>query len=515
MEAKAKKDEPIVLSPHDAFVYETQRHLEKLSMDPRTTDKHYVAAFNKINEGLNQWPHSRGLQYLLGTLALFMGNSGLAISLLRYCMTPQTEKEGSIVRAPNAWNNLAGAYKAEHDDEMAEECYMRSVACALNENGENKATELANAYHGIASLYINRGMPERVMHWAEKALAHNPEDRFALWNKGLAHLELGEFGPGFDLYDRAGFMEGQGKPRDRKLKEYGGKLQKWEGQRGVTVVCYGEQGVGDEIMFFSMLPDLMKDCKVIIECDPRIEGILKVSFPGVPIYPTSGIDDPYDWLKNHPECTHYIACGSLGKFYRRKREDFPGTPYLKAEPWLVDKWAEIMKDVPRPRIGLSWAGGLKKTRMDKRSLALPMLKPILDQDATFFSLQYHPIAADHCAQYGTDINKPIFHWGDVVGGPGSGYSDTAAFLSQLDLVVTVNTSLVHLCGSLGVPTLCLTPTMRAWRYGGKSGPSYWYNSVEQINQTKEGHWESVIAEAARRVKALVDKTKLDETQEAA
>ena len=325
MEAEAKTNKPVVLNEHDSAVVKMQRALEELTGSQYATDAQHAAIEQKMDELLNRWPHSRPLQYLAGTHAMIIGKHGKAIPLLYYCMMPQLEKPGQSFQAPNAWTNLAAAYKAEHNDEMAEHCYMQSLANAMKEKDPERQLAMANSFHGLASLYVNRGMPEKILHWAEKALVHNPEDRFALWNKGLAHLELGEFGPGFDLYDRAGFMEGQGKPRDRKLKEYGGKLQRWEGQRGVTVVCYGEQGVGDEIMFFSMLPDLMKDCNVIIECDPRIEGILKVSFPGVPIYPTSGIDDPYDWLKNHPECTHYIACGSLGKFYRRKREDFPGS----------------------------------------------------------------------------------------------------------------------------------------------------------------------------------------------
>lgn len=505
MEAMEKPEVPAP-SEHDITVAGIERDLKALSNDIRATPQMWQAAEHKLHKALSRWPDSTPLQFYLGTLFQVTDRPGAAIALIGASMGRPPKPGAPLLAGPDPWLNIAGSYKIEHNDAEAEEAYYKGLA-ALDAIPDEAAKNerRASLFHGLSSLYINRGAPETVLHWADKALAAKPDDRFAMWNKGLALLEMGRWGEGFDLYDHAGFLEGQGKPRDRKLREYGGKLQRWTGEKGQGVVCYGEQGVGDEIMFFSILPDLIRDCtEVVVECDKRILNLMRHSFPTVAFYATSDIDAPYDWLADHPNITHYVPCGSLGMYYRRTDADFPKTPYFTAEPHLVEKWARILDGCPRPRIAFSWAGGLKKTRMDKRSLQLPDLRPILAQDATFFSLQYHPWAADHCARFGTELGKPIFHYGDSVGGPEMpGYSNTAAFLSHMDLCITVNTSLVHLAGALGVPTLCLTPTFRAWRYAGKSGPSPWYGSVQQINQDKEGEWGPVIDKAAAHVRDLI------------
>lgn len=492
-------------SEHDRTVMGLERDLRVLTTSLNATQDDWSRMEARLHKALSRWPDSAALQFYLGTFYQITDRAGAAITLIR-ASRGATPKEGTpLIAGPDPLLNEAGAWKVEHNDEEAESCYLKALAAVDVIPEALRNERKASIFHGLASLYINRGKPEMVLHWAEKALACKPDDRFGLWNKGLALLEMGRWGEGFDLYDHAGFLDTQGKPRDRKLREYGGKLKRWTGEKGQGVVCYGEQGVGDEIMFFSILPDLIRDsAEVVVECDKRIINLLRNSFPGVAFYPTSDINAPYDWLKDHPNITHFVPCGSLGMYYRREDKDFPRTPYFKAEPHLVERWGKVLADCPRPRIAFSWAGGLKKTRLDKRSLELPMLRPILEQDATFFSLQYHPFSADQCAAFGTELGKPIIHWEDVVGGPAMpGYSNTAAFLSHVDLCITVNTSLVHLAGALGVPTLCLTPVMSAWRYSRKSGPHPFYGNVTQLNQSVEGEWGPVIEEAAKRVADLI------------
>jgi hypothetical protein len=268
----------------------------------------------------------------------------------------------------------------------------------------------------------------------------------------------------------------------------------------VTIVCYGEQGIGDEIMFFSMLPDLMRDCRVIIECDPRLESMVRRSFPqAMAVYPTSAVDAPFTWLDRHPDCTHFVPCGSLGRYYRKRDADFSRQSYLTPDPARVERWWRELPARKGPRVALSWAGGLKKTRFDKRSMPLDQLEPLLAvPNVEFFSLQYHPWAADECARVGAELGVPIHHWGDVI----ADYEESAAFLQHMDLVVSVNTSLVHLAGALGVPTLCLTPKYVAWRYG-VAGPNPWYGSVDMLRQAKDDDWSGPIGVAADHVIRLV------------
>lgn len=458
---------------------------------------------------LNLHPEHPALLFGIGTIYAQTDRSGAAIALLR-----QSIDRGS--HGPEPWLNMAGAYKNEHKDASAAECYVKALAIVEKlerrnakaaRNGKLPAAspdhlkvDRAQALHGMASLYVNAGQPEKVIEWANKALALEPSDRFALWNKALGLLESGQFREGFRLYDEAGFMQGGTKPPERKIKTYGG-LPKWDGTKGRTVVCYGEQGVGDEIMFASMLPDLMRDCRVIIDCDRRLEAMFKRSFPQAEaVYPTSGWNEPFPWIADH-QVDAWVPMGSLGRYYRPDFASFPRTPFLTADPASVAKWAGILGPQRGPRIGISWAGGLKKTRFDQRSMALADWGDILrTPDVEWYSLQYHEQAADETAQVGSRFGVPIHHYGDVV----NDFEEMAGFLHNLDLVITVNTTLVHTAGALGIPTWCLTPTYCAWRYQ-CSGPNPWYGSVDTIRQESAGEWAPVLSTVHDALLRIVEK----------
>ena len=445
---------------------------------------------------LNKFPDRPELLFQLGTFYLQREKRGLAIALIERSVSC-----GALGAGP--YLNIAAAYKQDHNDERALEYYQKALVEAdKNPTPGPVNTDKAFALHGIGSLYVNAGQPEKCKEWSEKALAVDPNDRHALWNKGLAHLELGEWEEGFRIYDTAGFDTTGNMPTERKVKTYGG-LPKWDGTPGKTVITYGEQGVGDEIMFCSMIPDLMRDCRVIIDCDKRIERMLKRSFPDVEaVYPTSDVNAPFPWIKDH-KVDAYVPMGSLGRHYRKKALDFPKVAYLKADPAKVEEWGQHIATLPKGlNVGISWAGGLKKTRFDKRTIVMDHLAPILTtQGANFISLQYHPWAAEECARVGGKLGVPIYHWGDAI----ADYEDTAGLLMNLDLVITVNTSLHHLAGALGVRQWCLTPVMCAWRYGIR-GASPWYSNCTMIRQTTEGDWKPVIQAAADGLADLVQRS---------
>lgn len=442
---------------------------------------------------LNKFPDRPELLFQLGTFYMQQDKRGLAIALIE-----RSVKCGALGAGP--YLNVAAAYKQDHNDEKALEYYRLALAESEKHPPEGPVNkDKAFALHGIGSLYVNAGQPALCKLWSERALAVDPDDRHAMWNKGLAHLELGEWEEGFRIYDEAGFDTGGLMPTERKLKTYGG-LPKWDGTPGKTVVTYGEQGVGDEIMFCSMIPDLMKDCKVIIDCDKRIEKMLKRSFPEVEaVYPTSDVNAPFPWKADH-QIDAYVPMGSLGRHYRKKAADFPKVAYLKADPEKIDIWGQHLATLPKGlNVGISWAGGLRKTRFDKRTIPLDHMQPLLEtKGVNFISLQYHRWAADEVARVGSRLGVPIYHWGDAI----ADYEDTAGLLMNLDLVITVNTSLHHLSGALGVKQWCLTPVMCAWRYG-VQGPSPFYGNCEMYRQKKDGEWKGVIRRAADDLAKMV------------
>ena len=471
-----------------------QEEQSRLTKEGVTDPKIWDSLEARFLNLLNKHPDRPEIQFHLGTIYMQREKSGLGIALIErstYC--------GALGAGP--YLNIAAAYKQNHNDDKARHYYE----LALKEADKNPTPGAVNvdkafALHGMGSLYINAGQPALCKLWSEKALAVDPNDRHALWNKGLAHLELGEWEQGFKIYDEAGFDNSGNMPIERKLKTYGG-LPKWDGKPGQTVITYGEQGVGDEIMFCSMLPDLVKDCKVIVDCDHRIEKMLKRSFPEIEaVYPTSDINAPFPWKADH-KIDAYVPMGSLGRHYRKKNADFPKVSYLKADPEKIELWGEHLKTLPAGlNVGISWAGGLKKTRFDKRTIMLGHMGGVLEtKGVNFISLQYHPWAADECASVGDKLGVPIYHWGDAI----EDYEDTAGLLMNLDLVITVNTSLHHLAGALGVKQWCLTPVMVAWRYG-QTGPSPWYGNCEMYRQKKDGDWKGVLAHVATDLGKMVE-----------
>jgi tetratricopeptide (TPR) repeat protein len=431
-----------------------------------------------IHNALTRWPDHPLFAFHAAVFYQHTERSGMAINLFKHAITSGLDN-------PAVFTNLAASYKNEHVDDLAEHWYMQAARAARDANDLHA---LAHSMHGVASLYINRGEPEKCIYWCNKALDINPTDRFALWNKGIACLEAGQWEEGGRLYHDAGFITSEWKAAERKLKTYGG-LPEWDGTKGQTVICYGEQGVGDEVMFASILPDLMRDAKVIIDCDKRLERLFRDSFPeAVAVYPTSGIDDPFPWIEDH-KVDARIAMGSLLHLYRKKAEDFPKVPFLKADPERRKKWRAILDAMgPGKHIALSYCGGMKKTRQDMRSINPEKIVDWLKIPGIHWhSVQYHDFAPDNAAELGRLTGVPIHHWHDMI----KDWDEWAAFLSEVDLLITVNTSVHHLAGALGTPQWCLTPKYVAWRYG-IAGPSPFYGNCSMIRQADDMSWEPVI-----------------------
>jgi len=415
----------------------------------------------------------------LGTIQAQKGWSGFAAFLL------QTGIDKGYDRF-EAYHNLGNALRADNKTDEAAAAFRKAYQRA--ENDEHRADALV----AEATLYVNMGEPQKAVDLCDRALALEPDHRFALWNRGIAYLELGRWVEGFDAYDKAGFRSDQGKAADRKLRDYGGKPEWFPSKRTrkASVVVYGEQGIGDELMFASMISDLQARAgRVIIDCDKRLEQLFKRSFPDCTIYTTSA-EEP-TWIKDDPP-DYRIAMGSLGRWFRAKDSDFPKVPYIKADPEKVAYWKGELDKLPGKKVGISWVGGSKYTRTDLRSIPLPLWEPIARvPGVTLVSLQYHKWAAEEAAMMGAAWGVPIHHWQDAI----DSYDETAGLVEALDLVITINTSIVHLCGSMGVKTWCLTPFAAAWRYGLK-GPNPFYGSVEMYRQAKDQKWSEVIARVA-------------------
>jgi len=243
----------------------------------------------------------------------------------------------------------------------------------------------------------------------------------------------------------------------------------------------------------------MRENKVIIECSAKLEGLLRRSF-GCPTYGTVLIKGGQRWPAEYPVDAS-VALGSLPGFYRNSDEAFPGTPYLVADPQRRIQWRALLDSLgDKPKVGLAWTGGIKRTGYSRRSLDLKDLMPILKQDATFVSLQYKDAPeVDELRAAGVDIH----HWPHGV--QSQDYDDTAALVAELDLVITVATAVVNLAGGLGKPCWVLTPKAPLWRFGLTGNAMPWYKSVRLYRQ--HAAWLEVIAEVATDLRKFCMETK--------
>ena len=407
-------------------------------------DGKYAEAEELYDQILSQNHDNAGLLATMGTLYLSLGKPGLAVSMLH-----RSIEKGQ--KSPEVISNLGLAYKHSGQIDKALK-YMERAA-----NSKNAGAGALTTY---GAMFIESGEADKAIGILDRALKVDPNMAMAHWNKSLLLLEEGRWSEAWDEYEW-GF-----KSKMRVDRSYQG-IPVWDGTQGQTIWVYGEQGIGDEIMFASMLPDMLRHNTVILECHQRLVKLFERSFGhlGVICYGTRE-ETEISWPRDHLIDAR-ISIGSLGKFYRRTAESFPGRPYLKAD--AVERGRKL-------RVGISWTGGQKAGRVRKRTVPLSWWKPILNNDCEFVSLQYTDCEAEiEAVERG---GYSITQYPEI---KAHDYYETAKIVKSCDLVISCCTSVIHLAGALGVPCWVMTPKNPAWRYQ-NSGRMPWYRSVRLYRQ---------------------------------
>lgn len=416
---------------------------------------------------LDQVPDNWTVIFLLSGIYLATGRNGLAIAMLNRAAALKPD-------CAEIFNNLGTAYKRQFRHDEAERAFQRAIDINPDDTDH---------WNNMGTLHINEGSPEKGVPLFERAIELAPDNIHAHWNLSLALLELGEYERGFKEY--AWGL----KSENRQHRTYG--APDWDGSHVGTLVVYGEQGIGDEIMFASLINEAKQRCdRLIIDCHPRLVGLFSRSF-GVECHGTRK-KTVTPWAA---DIQIDAACpiGGLAQFFRRSIDDFPCTPYLTHDEARASTIKKRLDGLPRGlNIGIGWIGGKHETRTTARSMTLDDMTPMLQlPNINWVSLQYTPEAAEEVAEYEKRTGLKIHHWPEIINA--EDYDETAALVSALDLVICVNTSAVHLCGALGQPCWTMTPVRKAWRYYSPDGSRMaWYGSVVQFEQERDGDWSGVI-----------------------
>jgi tetratricopeptide (TPR) repeat protein len=410
------------------------------------------------------WTH-----FLLGLLAQRRGAAAPAIAHYRRALELEPE-------FAEAHNNLG--YLLANDHDLADQAIAHFEA-ALRAK-PHYVDAMINL--GQADLYAGRRV--QAIARFDAILALNPgvaDAQLAHLNRALGRLALRRW-DAWDEYEARRQALALWTPRPFAFAE-------WDGlpAPGRTLLIYGEQGLGDEIMFASCIPDAARTTgRCIIECSPRLVPLFSRSFAGCQVVAAS---DDAGWLRAAPAIDLQIASGSLPRLFRRTAGSFPvHQGYLRADAAKAAAWrARLAALGPQPKIALSWRGGTAASRQAKRSIAAAGLAGALQGlAADFISLQYGEVGPDleAFASRGVHLN----HWPEVV----ADYDETAALLEGVDLVVSVCTALIHLGGALGRPVWVLTPAFPEWRYGDSGEDMPWYPSVRLLRQNSPGDWISLL-----------------------
>lgn len=268
---------------------------------------------------------------------------------------------------------------------------------------------------------------------------------------------------------------------------------RWDGRKisGQTLLIHDEQGFGDSFQFLRLVPDAKarSGAAVVLEVAQEVLPLASRMTGFDSIVPRGSLVTDF-----HTHC----ELMSLPMVMGLTLEQLPGTiPYLSASSAHVAKWRQRLSDLPRPLVALVWAGRPAHHNDANRSMSLTDLAPLAMPGVTFLAIQKGP-QAEQAMTPPAGIN--IISLDREI----EDFEDTAAILTIADLLISVDSSPVHLAGALGRPAWVLLPFVPDWRWLLERSDTPWYPSVQLFRQSTAGDWSGVLAQASKALRSLRD-----------
>jgi Flp pilus assembly protein TadD len=412
-----------------------------------------------------------------GDLGVLQGDLEHADAALESCRRA-IELDPSL---PEAHNGLGLALKLKGRSHEAAAAYETAIRLR---------PDYHKAYSNLGTVLQSQGRFAEASAAYEKAVDIMPDYAEGQWNKGMLRLLFGDFEAGWRCYEFGLDMKhGRGRSRDDRIAL-------WQGEAiaGKTILVSGEQGVGDQIMFGSLLPDLVgRGATCLVKLQKRLYPLLERSVPNLILIPRDGSE----LLQTKLSAADYqTPIGGLCRWLRPNLDSFPSRPgYLKADATQVEELRRRyrMRLGERPLVGISWRGGLGEAGR-LRSIPLTAWSPILNQrEFGFVNLQYGDCRAD-LAAVRSELGVEVLH--DDVVDPLKSLDDFAAQTAAMNVVISIDNSTVHMAGALDVPVWAMLPVVPDWRWLLHRSDSPWYPSVRLFRQIKHGEWPPVLEAVA-------------------
>lgn len=459
----------------------------------------------EFRAALDVWPENVNAKLDLANLLSEAGYPEHAVPIYESAMRDRPDHADLLSNLGHALNLLRDYDAAERYCQRAieldpdrEEPHI-NLGVALHGKGEfdaalgalGKALSInprsAAAHTSTGNVYFVLGCLDEAEACNLRALEADPGNELAHVNLGVIRMLRGDYERGWPDYAwRWRSLRLQRKVGLGALKPR--PPARIEDVVGRRVLATAEQGLGDAIHFVRYVPMLaaagahvtMLVQRPLVPLLDRIDGVART---------TDGIDraEPFDYV---------VSLLDLGRIFWSGSDTVPGrSGYLRADPGRVAAWRKFLGPKKRPLVGLVWSGSVDHPDDAQRSHPFVRFSEFLPDGLDYVSLQKDVRAADRAA---LAADARVRHFGDRIGD----FADTAAICENLDLIVSVDTSVSHLAGALGRPVLIVLPRVPDWRWGMNGSDSIWYASARLVRQSERGVWADVYTRLAAELRAL-------------
>lgn len=453
----------------------------------------------------------------LANIALQSGDEGQALARARDAcdLDPLEDKAvEAYVKASiacEAFDDALQAAKRHYERFPGKISALSQYATTLAQSGEIDAAmrlierklpyhprsiQLIRAYWSICSW---SGDLSRALKFHIRAVRLHSEKSNSRTGLSMHLLSLGHWADGFDAYESGFEQIKRGRGRKRKFKQ-----PRWQGEdlTGKSIVIHTEQGVGDEIMFATVVPDLIKwASKVYLEGTKRMTYLFNRSFPDAKVIPMKlGGEHETD-----ESIDYYVPVGSLGRYLRRSTSLFGRSrPYLQPDPDLSQELRQKYKSRHGDNliVGIGWRGGSAAVRRKRRSFQATDLLPILKYPGvTFVCVQYGDVE-EEVAAVNRDLDKDVIF--DPTVDPLKDLVASASQIAACDLIISATNAGVHTAGGLGVPCWTLVPFESDWRWTWGRDDVVWYPGMRIFRQEAlDENWGHVITRVKHEFESLL------------
>lgn len=470
----------------------------------------------------------------LGVLLLARNELGQALSLF-------TQAIAHAADYAEAHNNAGIVHLRQARPHAACTCFERALR--INPAYGESRTNLARALNNVGLESQEAGAIEAAIAHLQRAQACDPQCVDVLRNLGLAYAEAGDHVQALQWLDRAVAIA----PHDAQLHCDRGRLLHWQLGRfaeaweemewrlrlpayqyvqaycqprwdggalaGKRLLVHTEQGLADELIYSSLLHDVLAaGAQCIVECEPRLTGLLQRGFPGAQVHPRNTADIRQSALAADRTIDAQIPLCSLARHFRRSPADFARhhRHHLSADARRVAAWRERLAALPAgPRIGISWrsggaAGGI--TAADNMRLARHRVTALADwrevlavPGVAWINLQYGDVH-DELAHSWRETGVVIHDWEDL--DQTRDIETLAAVVANLDLVISVNSFAAFLGARLGRPTWCLVSHAFGSAWAIEHPCTTWVPTLRFIRQPTSGDWAGALRHVASKLALL-------------